>query len=263
MKLQTILIFLLTSVSLTGQGIMLAGGAVAEEPGYQIPSGAIIHLDANNSASYPGTGTTWSDLTSNGNDFTVNGSPTFNSTGNYFQLAGTGSGDYAISNNTISLSGEMCICAWLQRNQTGRSYFIDHFYSSGNYATLVLGAEDDNGSTGGGAYEARDLYRTSSTSFAELFSDITTPASWFLLCNNVILSSGQYYIQFYIRATDSVSETTTVQGPISTLGGNTYMSIGRLFNSALTAMNISELLVYNKSLSITEINEFYNNTDRY
>ena len=48
--------------------------------GPRIPqSGLQLTLDASNSKSYGGSGTTWSDISGNGRDFTFTASPTFNS----------------------------------------------------------------------------------------------------------------------------------------------------------------------------------------
>ena len=44
-----------------------------------ISNGLIVHLDAGNSSSYPGSGTTWTDLSSEGNDGTLVNGPTFTS----------------------------------------------------------------------------------------------------------------------------------------------------------------------------------------
>jgi hypothetical protein len=58
-----------------------------------------LWLDAGNSTSYPGTGTIWYDLTSNGNNLTLTGSPTFSSNnGGYLNFA-AGAGQYAQSPN--------------------------------------------------------------------------------------------------------------------------------------------------------------------
>ena len=54
-----------------------------------VTSGLVMHLDAGNAASYPGTGTTWTDLTANGNTLTATNSPTWNS-GGWFATGATG-----------------------------------------------------------------------------------------------------------------------------------------------------------------------------
>jgi len=44
-----------------------------------VTNGLALHLDAGNSASYPGTGTTWTDLSGNENDGTLTNGPTYDS----------------------------------------------------------------------------------------------------------------------------------------------------------------------------------------
>ena len=44
-----------------------------------VTSGLVLHLDAGNWRSYSGTGTTWSDLSGNGNDCTLTNGPTYSS----------------------------------------------------------------------------------------------------------------------------------------------------------------------------------------
>ena len=61
------------------------GGSVS------IPSNALLFLDASDTNSYSGTGTTWTDLSSEGNDATITGGPTYNSTDKVFEMSG---GDY-------------------------------------------------------------------------------------------------------------------------------------------------------------------------
>ena len=53
-----------------------------------ITSGLLLHLDAGNSSSYSGSGNTWNDLSSSGNNGTINGA-TFNSTNKSFDFDGT------------------------------------------------------------------------------------------------------------------------------------------------------------------------------
>ena len=44
-----------------------------------VTDGLVLCLDAGNTKSYPGSGATWLDLSSNANNGTLTGSPTFNS----------------------------------------------------------------------------------------------------------------------------------------------------------------------------------------
>ena len=59
----------------------------------------VLALDAGNTKSYPGSGTTWTDLSGNGNDGTLLNSPTFNSAnGGYLDFDGTN--DYVNCGNS-------------------------------------------------------------------------------------------------------------------------------------------------------------------
>jgi hypothetical protein len=61
-----------------------------------------VFLDAGNPSSYPGSGTTWYDLTTNNNDLTLTGSVTYNSTTGSFYFSG--SNNYAFTQAATNLS---------------------------------------------------------------------------------------------------------------------------------------------------------------
>jgi LruC domain-containing protein len=95
--------------AVAGQGhdvAMLALPAVAAPSTSCVSSVAttslLVHLDASNPASYPGTGTTWFDLSGSGRNFTLINGPTFNSSGGFFSF--DGGNDYARSSAALNLS---------------------------------------------------------------------------------------------------------------------------------------------------------------
>ena len=59
-----------------------------------VTTGLVLNLDAGNAASYPGTGTTWTDLSGKGNNGTLVNSVTYNSA-NQGYLVFNGNGSYA------------------------------------------------------------------------------------------------------------------------------------------------------------------------
>jgi hypothetical protein len=67
-----------------------------------ISTDLIVSLDASNPSSYPGTGTTWSDLSGNNNHFTLQGGVTWHPAG---FMSFDGSNDFARSINDLNLSG--------------------------------------------------------------------------------------------------------------------------------------------------------------
>ena len=72
------------------QGVTLKGVNVYDNSFNS--NGALLYLDAGNTASYPGTGTAWTGLSNNASNATLVGSPGFTSAGaaSYFTFSGTG-----------------------------------------------------------------------------------------------------------------------------------------------------------------------------
>jgi hypothetical protein len=68
--------------------------------GPEIPSsGLVLAIDTANTKSYPGSGTTWTDLSGNGNTGTLVNGPTYNSA-NGGSIVFDGTNDYVLANNT-------------------------------------------------------------------------------------------------------------------------------------------------------------------
>jgi len=93
----------------------------------------VLCLDANAKRSYPGSGTTWFDLTPNAQNGTINGA-THNSAG-YFDFDGT---DDVVGPNTFDYDdsgGAFTVCAWLNP---------DTFTSSNNYLAIINRTDNSN-----------------------------------------------------------------------------------------------------------------------
>ena len=86
-----------------------------------ITSGLVLHLDAGNSSSYSGSGTTWSDISGNSNNFTLVNSPTFISS-NGGAIVFDGSNDYANSATNASFfafgTGDYSYGIWVRPDST-------------------------------------------------------------------------------------------------------------------------------------------------
>ena len=68
-----------------------------------VTDGLVFAVDAANTKSYPGSGTTWKDLSGNGNDGTLVNGPTFDS-GNGGSIMFDGTNDYGLLPNTNTLT---------------------------------------------------------------------------------------------------------------------------------------------------------------
>lgn len=99
-----------------------------------VTNGLVLCLDAANPKSYPGSGTTWTDLSGNGKNFTWNSSPSFTSDGakSYFstlnnRCTGPASNSFGINNT----SGYTIFLVCMQNALVSTGAF--KFYSSAPY----------------------------------------------------------------------------------------------------------------------------------
>ncbi len=105
-----------------------------------ITDGLVLCLDAANTKSYPGSGTTWTDLSNNGNNGSLINGPTFSSD-NLGSISFDGVNDYVnIPNFTsLALSSACTISIWsfIRQNKGyhfwGNGIFLVQIQSNGNY----------------------------------------------------------------------------------------------------------------------------------
>jgi len=74
-----------------------------------LTNGLVLALDAANSKSYPGSGTTWSDMSGNGNNGTLTNGPTFSNNSIVFD----GVDDYVSSNNGLTNNSDFSVLLWI------------------------------------------------------------------------------------------------------------------------------------------------------
>jgi hypothetical protein len=78
-----------------------------------VTNGLVLHLDAADRNSYPGSGTTWKDLSVNSNSGTLTNGPTFNSA-NGGSIVFDGANDYVLipDSPALKLNGNFTIMLW-------------------------------------------------------------------------------------------------------------------------------------------------------
>ena len=79
-----------------------------------VTSGLVLALDAANKVSYPGTGTTWYDLSGNGNTGTITNGPTFSNV-NLGTIVFDGTNDYVSipSTSNFNNGNNITVEAWV------------------------------------------------------------------------------------------------------------------------------------------------------
>jgi hypothetical protein len=87
-----------------------------------VRDGLVLHLDAANVKSYPGSGTAWNDLSGNGNNGILTNSPTYNSSNlGYFQFI---TNDFVTMPNNVALDTQTpTVEVWVKTNATTQNGF--------------------------------------------------------------------------------------------------------------------------------------------
>ena len=204
-----------------------------------IDDGLIFCVDAKNTKSYPGSGTTWSDLSSSGNHGTLTNSPTFNSTG-YFDF--DGSNDQVTMGTNPFLGGAKSTVEFVLSFDAVTNAFTEQpwceFGSPSNNAIRLYFIRNNNIAVG---YYANDAVFSFTPSINTIY-------------NIAITEDGTGGVELFV---DGTSRGT---GDIHTpnTSGNTFR-IGT-FNSTNGSFNGKIYLarLYNRDLTASEVLQNYN-----
>lgn len=220
-------------------------------------SGLQLNLDASNSKSYGGSGTTWTDVSGNGRDFTFTASPTFNSNNaassfDTIRANGPNANTFGIT----SSSGYTIVLVALQDSLNDESAFkfpmgdgagtdsrgifahcswgngVVYFDTNGSTATGSDGGRVHTAGSGIGNFSTNDI-----THYA--FSKSTDGATQTIYKDGVNVAQG----------TNRGSGATLSAHPV-TFGGDEQYQDG-------WDAKMYYILVYNRELTATEVKQIY------
>ena len=211
-------------------------------------NGLILHLDAANVKSYPGSGTTWTDLSGNGNNGTLTNGPTFNAS-NMGSIVFDGTNDYIYRSSLNNFnSSTYTILLW------GKFVSVS---SSG--VLFSLGRSSGDADTEAQLYynNSRLVYWDFAGSIA--FNFIQSSGT---LSTNVYQylgftknsTNGTFYINGYSSGTGTAAFDANISTNDFTIGANIRDSINYING------NISQFLIYNRVLTASEVLQNYNAT---
>ncbi len=210
-----------------------------------VTNGLILCLDAGDPVSYPGSGTTWRDLSGNGYDFTIQGNVTWNQYTGFSNFTGnsTGSGNKIYRNNFPTN---------LKTGQGGNGYTVIVVARSTGFAgwKKLIGNSDSENYV--------DLYQNSTSPYA-----YTTESSDTLYVNGVQVNSNSYVmynVGFRFYAATSLNAGSTVNPTYALSIGNEPNSSPAGTNAYPWVGDIAVVLMYNRILSTTELLQNYNAT---
>jgi len=225
-----------------------------------IRDGLVLDLDAANSLSYPGTGTTWNNLVNPNSSFTLTNSPTYND--GYFTFDGVN--DYASSTTSNFLKWEN----WNQLSftiifnhisatgQTNNRLYIIDFRTTGTVGTSgALGLFVDNPST---TRELKLFYNTTGNSYEEPTITTYNFNEWIIYTCTFDKTSSSNNIRHYINGVNVFNRSVTANS--TTTNGDGTIWIGRysggnyLFNGKIAYFSAH----VNKILTPEEVQLNYN-----
>lgn len=219
-----------------------------------ITDGLVLNLDAGNTSSYPGSGTTWTDLSGNGFNVTLVNSPTFDSA-NGGSIVFDGTNDYGKNEadyNTLDFAGSsFSICMWINRigNVTAAEEILIHKESgispTGGYQFAV------DGTTGAYALRVRASSNANETFTGN--SGVIPTGSWVFLCVTYNGSTITGYINgiFDSNTSTTISSIGSTNNPLGICG--TFLGYVPSTNYKIASINL-----YNRALSASEILQNYN-----
>ena len=220
-----------------------------------ITNGLILNLDATDPASYPGTGTTWSDLSGGGHNVTLINGPSYNSAnGGYLQFdgindRGQGFGINPKWNHTISM--------WFKTTVNNNGWLLEFPHNIGGaaltdfYLTNASGRMTSYCYNGGGNVTLNYDQNYKSGSWI----NVTKTMSGVNVANNgryADSGTAKMYINGNLVDTKAITYGTL---PVLTSGEFNIGAFGAI--GYYTKADISQVLAYNRTLSDTEVFDNY------
>ncbi len=237
-----------------------------------VTSGLVLALDAADRNSYPGTGATWLDLSGNNNSGSLTAGPTFNgANGGSIQFDGT---DDYIDNvgglssfNFIQNTNVFSINIWFKINDLTNSQIIMGnsitAIEKGFYVQFLRGYTSTFGEYNISCLVTNGI-NNNLVSVGATDNNTVTSTNWINACyviNNA--TSGQWYFNGVAVTTSIKKDTQTVTNSKSTGNSTRTLNIARgNYSSTLATLkgNISNVQLYNRALSATEVLQNYNAT---
>jgi len=216
-----------------------------------VTDGLVLALDANNSKSYSGSGTTWTNIPTSGSSFTLTNSPTY-SNGN---LTFDGVNDYAVSTssnflkweNWTKLSFTMIFNHTSATGQTGTRQYLFDFRTSGG-VNGALGVIVDNPST---TRELTLFYNTTGTSYEEPTAYTYDFNKWIVYTFTFDKTSSSNNIRHYINGENVFNRSVTANSTTTNGDGSIwiarYSGGGYYFNGLIPYISANTGVIFTEN----------------
>ena len=224
-----------------------------------VTDGLVLCLDAANTKSYPSNGTTWYDLSNNGNNGTLTNGPTF-STLSGGSIVFDGTNDSVVTNTAVDNTLNTCtFSAWINRtNLTNQVGIFNNYANFSGFNVLSTYASAGDISffythLNGGNYIGRQ------TNTNAILSN-----NWYHVVGTWDGTFAPSGLKIYVNGVRSDS-TSFSGGSVTAYAQSEYaMRIGSAYWSnaerGFFNGNIAQASIYNRALTPNEISQNYNAT---
>jgi hypothetical protein len=210
-----------------------------------VTDGLVLYLDAANSKSYPGSGTTWGDLSRSQNNGALINSPTFNSA-NGGSIVFNGTNQYIDGGTYINIASYSSFSIGLTINPSSLT----------TYRPFMSFSEG----TGGTQWQIWAGFNSSGNIYLEQRS----LADYSLTSSSTFSTENYYYVLItWNGVTTSLYVNNSLQGftTIPAISNSTKrFNIGYFPGVGYFAGKIANTQIYNRALTATEIQQNYNAT---
>ena len=215
-----------------------------------VTDGLILCLDAANKRSYPGSGSTWNDLSGRGNHFTLSG-PVFseNNASSYFEF-GDNQGDYAYRSTTDVIGGltDITVDMWILITTLQNSIVFLSYATSSFSNELLLFKNFGN----------IHHYWANSNAVTTLSTSYYNTGNWINLVFRRNNSTANYSFDGIQRASMAGAGGDTIDTGGTLVFGQEQDSPGGGFSTGQDFPGyINSLKIYNRYLSNEEITQNY------
>jgi hypothetical protein len=229
-----------------------------------VQDGLVLHLDAGNKTSYPGSGATWTDISVNSNNGTLTNGPTYDPA-NKGSIVFDGVDDYVISSSFNDDSNQaLSVFCWFKPSELNGGQFDNIYFS-------WLVNKRDNGNDRQWQLICRSIVNTNDHRINLTMWDTSkTQTSLSVLGNTTLDNNTWYYGGFTTTGSNSTLYLNGSVENTGTLGGSGVRKTGsRDLIIAAPAWNlgpfgvgnlrltgrISNVTIYNRALSQSEVEQ--------
>ena len=227
-----------------------------------VTNGLVLNLDAGQTASYPGAGTTWTDLSGNGNNGTLVNGPTYSSA-NGGSIVFDGTNDTVTTGTSSGLTPPaITFSIWVKRTAAwpngsclfwgkpaadfaGNGFYLETLTGSSgfgtNYTAVIFNGDPGPAGAGGSA--------TASLTTSTIF-----PLNLFV---NFAFTMASGSVVMYVNGT-AINSTTLRTPTITANTATKYLMHNSPGYNAYTPGEVGQLSIYNRALTAAEVQQNFN-----